>query len=98
MKACLTEGYPFVFGFSVYESFESEEVATRGIMPIPAKNEKLLGGHAVIAVGYDNSKQSFIIRNSWGTKWGIKGYFYMPYSYITDSNKSDDFWTIRLVE
>jgi len=95
LKGCLAEGYPFVFGFTVYQSFESEEVAKTGIVPMPAPNEQTVGGHAVLAVGYDDAKQQFIIRNSWGTSWGIKGYFRMPYAYLTDPNLADDFWTIR---
>jgi len=70
LKGCLAEGYPFVFGFSVYESFESPAVAKTGIMVMPGRDESLLGGHAVIAVGYDDSKRWFIIRNSWGEGWG----------------------------
>lgn len=97
MKGCLASGYPFVFGFTVYESFESQQVATTGIAPMPAAGEKVLGGHAVVAVGYDDSSQRFIVRNSWGPGWGLKGYFTMPYAYLTDSNLSDDFWTVRLV-
>ncbi len=98
LKGCLASGYPFVFGFTVYESFESEEVAKTGVMPVPGASEKVLGGHAVVAVGYDDPSQRFIIRNSWGSNWGQKGYFTMPYAYITESNLADDFWTIRLVE
>ena len=98
MKGCLAEGYPFVFGFSVYESFESDQVARTGIMPMPGRNESLLGGHAVIAVGYDDAKQWVIVRNSWGEGWGDKGYFYMPYAYIANAGLADDFWTIRMVE
>ena len=96
-KGCLASGYPFVFGFSVYESFESEEVAQSGIATIPTAQEKLLGGHAVLAVGYDDDQNRFIVRNSWGDSWGMKGYFTMPYSYLLDENLSDDFWTIRIV-
>jgi C1A family cysteine protease len=96
-KGCLASGYPFVFGFSVYESFESEEVAQSGIATIPTAQEKLLGGHAVLAVGYDDEQNRFLIRNSWGESWGMKGYFTMPYSYLLDENLSDDFWTIRIV-
>ncbi|HVZ95513.1 MAG TPA: C1 family peptidase [Chitinophagaceae bacterium] len=97
LQSCLSQGYPFVFGFTVYESFESEQVAKTGIMPMPGPQEKVLGGHAVMAVGYDNSKQAMLVRNSWGTDWGIRGYFYMPYGYITSSSLCDDFWTIRIV-
>lgn len=53
MKGCLASGYPFVFGFTVYESFESQEVAKSGQVSMPAPNENMVGGHAVVAVGYD---------------------------------------------
>lgn len=95
MRTCLAEGFPFVFGFGVYESFESQDVSRTGIVNMPKKGEQMLGGHAVMAVGYDHPKQRFIVRNSWGTDWGQKGYFTMPYKYLSDRNLSDDFWTIR---
>lgn len=97
LQSCLSQGFPFVFGFTVYESFESQAVANTGMMPMPKPKEKVIGGHAVVAVGYDDSQRVAIIRNSWGTGWGAKGYFYMPYSYITSANLCDDFWTIRIV-
>jgi C1A family cysteine protease len=97
MKGCLVSGYPFVYGFTVYESFESTQVAQTGVVPMPASGEKVLGGHAVLAVGYDDGSQRFIVRNSWGPGWGMAGYFTVPYAYLTDSHLSDDFWTIRLV-
>jgi len=65
---------------------------------MPKSNEQVVGGHAVVAVGYDEAKQWFLIRNSWGARWGLKGYFTMPYAYLTDRNLADDFWTIRVVE
>lgn len=98
LKGCLASGYPFVLGFSVYESFESLQVARTGHAPMPGPKEKQVGGHAVMAVGYDDGKQWFILRNSWGAKWGMKGYFTLPYAYLLDNNLSDDFWTIRLVK
>ena len=98
LKGCLASGFPFVFGFTVYESFESPSVANSGVVPMPAANEHTLGGHAVMAVGYDDATSSFIIRNSWGKDWGKDGYCTMPYNYLTESNLSDDFWTIRLVQ
>jgi C1A family cysteine protease len=98
MRICLADGFPFVFGFSVYESFESATVARTGVAPMPRRNEKLLGGHAVLAVGYDDAKERFLVRNSWGTGWGMKGYFTLPYDYLGDRNFSDDFWTIRRQE
>ena len=95
MRACLAGGYPFVFGFSVYEAFESAEVAASGVVNLPLPAETLLGGHAVVGVGYDDKTQRFIARNSWDRDWGQKGYFTMPYAYLADRNLSDDFWTIR---
>jgi C1A family cysteine protease len=78
MQGCLAAGYPFVFGFTVYESFESQAVASTGVVPMPAPGEHVLGGHAVVAVGYDDSSRTFVVRISWGPDWGDKGYFYMP--------------------
>jgi C1A family cysteine protease len=98
LRGCLASGFPFVFGFTVYESFESETVARTGRVPMPTAGEAVLGGHAVMAVGYDDRRASFIVRNSWGDGWGMKGYFTMPYAYVTDQDLCDDFWTIRLVE
>jgi C1A family cysteine protease len=98
LKGCLAEGFPFVFGFVVYESFESPEVASTGQAPMPAAGEKQLGGHAVLAVGYDESQQRFTVRNSWGPGWGMQGYFTLPYPYLLQGTLSSDFWTIRSVE
>lgn len=95
MRACLADGYPLVFGFSVYEGFESQKVAKTGVVDMPKAGEKMLGGHAVLAVGYDDDAKRFTVRNSWGADWGKKGYFTMPYDYVADRNLSDDFWTIR---
>jgi len=97
MKGCLADGYPFVFGFTVYDSFESAEVARTGVLEMPAPREGVIGGHAVLAVGYEDKTQRFMVRNSWGSSWGKRGYFTMPYSYLLTENLSDDFWTIRLV-
>lgn len=98
MRQCLAEGYPFVFGFSVYESFESPQVAKTGKLNLPKPGEKQIGGHAVCAVGYDDAAKRVLVRNSWGASWGMKGYFTMPYDYISNTNLADDFWTIRAFE
>jgi C1A family cysteine protease len=95
MKSCLADGYPFVFGFTVYSAFEGPEVAKTGILKMPTKKEEVVGGHAVLCVGYDDKKKTVLVRNSWGTSWGLKGYFWMPYAYISDSKLASDFWTIR---
>ncbi|MGB4847554.1 MAG: C1 family peptidase [Saprospiraceae bacterium] len=97
LKGCLAEGYPFVFGFTVYDSFM--KIKANGIMPMPNyANESVRGGHAVLAIGYDEAKQLVLVRNSWGKTWGNKGNFWMPYAYITNPNLCDDFWTIRTIE
>lgn len=96
LKCCLIDGYPFSIGISIYESFESEDVSKTGLVPIPKKNEKLLGGHALAVVGYDDEK-GFIVRNSWGNQWGLKGYCYIPYEYICNQDLANDFWTIRTI-
>lgn len=98
LKGCLADGYPFVFGFTVYSSFESDEVAKTGVVPLPTHGDKSIGGHAVMAMGYDDARQRFIVQNSWGRDWGVKGFFYMPYSYLTDADLAADFWTMRTVE
>lgn len=95
IRHCLNDGYPVSFGFSVFESFESEQVARTGIVPIPSYSESMVGGHAVLAVGYDDENKWLIVKNSWGPDWGDKGYFYLPYEFITNRDLSDDYWTIR---
>ena len=97
LRGCLATGYPFVFGFTVYEGFESPKVAQTGHASMPKPQERALGGHAVMAVGYDDPKQWFLLRNSWGPEWGMKGYFTLPYAYVTGPEIAADFWTIRLV-
>ena len=95
LKTCLSAGFPIVFGFTVYPSFESQATAATGLVHMPAHGERPVGGHAVLAVGYDDSLQALIVRNSWGEGWGDKGYFYMPYKYATNASLADDFWTLR---
>ena len=93
-RACLKEECPFVFGFVVYESFYSSANMHYGKMPMPTTNDEIKGRHAVMAVGYDDTAKHFIILNSWGIKFGDKGYFYMPYDFIVDPHKAFDFWKI----
>ena len=99
IKQVLSEGFPVVFGFAVYESFESENVAKNGIVPIPKENEKMLGGHAVALVGYTtlNNQNYFIVRNSWGSDWGDGGYCYFPVEFICNSEYCDDFWVVKKI-
>lgn len=96
LKRCLADGRPFAFGFMLYESLESSEVKRTGIMPFPKpKREQLKGGHAVLAVGYDDHRKAVLVRNSWGPKWGIRGYFWMPYRFISNPEFTHSFWSIR---
>lgn len=98
MKNCLASGFPFVIGFLVFSSFESTEVAKTGMVSLPKPNETVLGGHAILICGYDDSKKAFLARNSWGPNWGQKGYFYMPYEYLSNPKLASDAWTIRVME
>lgn len=95
LKHCLWSGFPFMLGFQVFESFMSQQVSLTGVMPMPEAGEKVIGGHAVLAVGYDDARDCFIIKNSWGNAWGIDGYFHMPYEFV-NSLMADDFYTLRL--
>jgi C1A family cysteine protease len=94
LRAAIISGFPVVFGFTVYDSFESPDVAKTGIMIMPKEGEKILGGHAVAIVGFDDIRNVFIVRNSWGDNWGDKGYFYMPYDFIKNREYASDFWVI----
>lgn len=97
LKTCIAQGDPFVFGFTVYASFEGDEVARTGKLELPRAGESVVGGHAVLAVGYDDDDERFIVRNSWGDGWGDGGYFTMPYAYAIDPNLADDFWHVSTV-
>lgn len=98
MKTNLANGHPFVFGIAVYDSFMSAIVANTGIVPMPGATETMLGGHAMLCIGYDDATQQFLVRNSWGKLWGMKdgnlqGYCTIPYAYLENRDLSDDFWT-----
>jgi len=98
LKGCLAEGFPFVFGFSVFSNFDTPETKETGHLEMPPADPERPTGHAVLAVGYDEQNQWFIVRNSWGADWGMGGYFTMPYPYLLQSSLAGDFWTIRKVE
>lgn len=93
MQTCLAQGVPIVFGATVFESFESADVARTGVVPMPTGRP--LGGHAMVCVGYEGDR--FLVRNSWGAAWGQRGYCTMPYEYLLDEGLSDDFWAVRAV-
>lgn len=93
IKNVLSEGTPILFGIDVYTSFFY--VGNDGIIPMPVLGrDRYQGGHALVLCGYDDTKQHFIVRNSWGVYWGDEGYGYMPYEYIRDSRLSGDFWSV----
>ncbi len=96
IEGCLASGFPIVFGFTVYSSFD--RIGANGLMPMPGMLEAVEGGHAVKCVGYNRLTGYFKIKNSWGTGWGDKGYFYMPYMFLLNPSRASDFWTIRKVE
>lgn len=96
LMAVLSNQQTVAFGFSVFESFESLDVERSGIVPLPSAKEKLLGGHEVLLVGYITYKGTLyaLVRNSWGTEWGLGGYCLMPWQMILDREITDDFRTI----
>ena len=98
IKKVIGMGCPFVFGMSVYGSFESDEVAKTGVVPLPSVRDKMLGGHAVVGVGLDDSDQTILVRNSWGENWGIGGYFKLPYDYILNDDLVCDLWYISRMQ
>lgn len=97
LKAALADGYPVQIGFMVYSSFVNKTVDKTGIVPMPnPRKERLMGGHSVLLVGYDDDRGVFLFQNSWGTRWGNKGYGTFPYAMIVNPSLAADFWTYRL--
>jgi C1A family cysteine protease len=102
IQSCLVSGTGVVIGFNVYESFEGDDIANTGIMPMPTSGEKIIGGHAVFVCSYFTDVTFpgggyLVIKNSWGTSWGgpMKGYFKMPFLFVNSTNVSD-MWTCSL--
>ncbi|NOQ36480.1 MAG: peptidase C1 [Methylococcaceae bacterium] len=97
MKHCLAEGYPFVFGLTLFKSFD--QVNSHGRVPMPdfdsEEGRESHGNHAMLCVGYKDSIESFIVRNSWGEEWGEDGYCYIPYQYFTDEELCFECWKIK---
>jgi len=94
LKQCLFEGFPFTIGVRIFENFPME--TSTGIIPMPQGD--ILGGHAMLIVGYRRIDRMFIIRNSWGSNWGDGGYGYIPFDYVLNNGWSGDFWTIRSLQ
>jgi len=95
IQSALAEGFPVQIGFSVYESFESPEVARTGTVPMPKTTEQLLGGHSVVLVGYNTIDGTYLARNSWGRDWGVRGYFTFPFEYVVNTDLAEDFWIVK---
>ena len=106
IKTNLAAGLPSMFGFTVYSSYTQASVANQGAIPYPVVGEKIVGGHAIMAVGYNDSlviknansgatatTGAFLIRNSWGTAWGNAGYGWLPYNYVL-KGLATDWWSL----
>lgn len=94
IESALAANHPVVIGVPIYASFESRDTLKTGVVPIPKTGERFLGGHAMLVVGYDQEKQVLIIRNSWGTRVGDGGDFYLPYAYLERFKRVSDAWTL----
>jgi len=95
VKTVLAAGFPVAFGFPVFESIDDVGTGEDAVIPYPEETEKLLGGHAVLAVGFrgGGDKTELIVRNSWSEQWGDEGYGYLPAQYVTEG-MAVDFWTV----
>ncbi|CAF4981764.1 unnamed protein product, partial [Rotaria sp. Silwood1] len=100
MKACLAQEFPFAFALATYKSFFDAK-RNGGYVPMPNLNDEQQntkhGMHAMLAVGYDDYSQSFIVRNSWGETWGDRGYCYIPYDYMANGQFCKRSHTIKAI-
>jgi C1A family cysteine protease len=94
IKQALVNSDIVIIGISVYESFESAKVEKTGMVPMPKKDEQMVGGHCMAVIGYGQHKGYFKVRNSWGKSWGDKGNCYIPEAYLSSSNLGSDYWVI----
>jgi len=98
LKVRIAMGYPIMYGFSVYESFNRGDVARTGKVEMPNFFDRMIGGHANVLVGYDDEIEHFLSRNSYGKDFGDHGYLWLPYEYVTNSDLAADFWTLMVIE
>jgi len=97
-RQCLAAGFPFVIGFECFSALDSGRVADTGCLPLPDYDTPVIGGHAVCVTGYDRHSpagDAFLVRNSWGEDWGLKGNFWIPFAYLTHPDLAWDAWTLR---
>lgn len=95
IEASIKSGIPVLIGILVYSSFETSTVSVTGTVPMPnIQRDTLLGGHEVLIVGYDRKLQRFILVNSWGSRWGNRGFFTLPYAYVSNPNLTFEFLSI----
>ena len=97
MRACLADQQPFTVGVELHKTFKSQLVRQTGVVPLPAGDDKVLGGHAMLVVGYFDDSRHFVVRNSWGSTWGDGGHCYIPYSYLLRPDLCWDLWTVAKV-
>lgn len=101
MKAAIVSGFPFMFGFDVYQQIESDQAAQTGVLTMPPPGATPIGGHDVTIWGYDDARQVFNFRNHWskndGSPWGDNGNGTIPYAYATNPSLCSDFWAINAV-
>jgi C1A family cysteine protease len=97
-RECLAQGFPFVTGVTLYEEFESDDVAQTGIVPMPGPFSQIVGGHAITIIGYNcdfNGGDYYEVQNSWGSDWGDDGRCWLPAAYLESPNLCMDSWTVR---
>jgi len=94
IKQSLYQGYPVLFTADIFPAFEGTDVGQSGQVPMPSSGETSSGGHALLIVGFDDDKQTFIVRNSWGASWGDQGYCYFPYAYVLDQTYTSQIWVL----
>lgn len=96
MREALADGYPVIFGMILHAGFMKTK--RNGIVPMPRRGEQSYGGHAMLIVGYDLNAKMYLVRNSWGPRWGRGGYCWIPFALLHNPQVAWSFWTARLME
>lgn len=94
LRQAIAMGHTPVIGVTLFESFESDDVAKSGMVPMPAKHEATVGGHCMYVVGYGQRPGTFTVRNSWAADWGDKGDCYFPAAYLGSTLYGSDYWIV----